>query len=71
MDIDSVRKLQMLIRRNYLRVLEQLGRYQEALESAEALLKDVIRNDYGRMLPVLLIIISWDMREICKSASYN
>ncbi len=67
MDIDSVRKLQMLIRRNYLRVLEQLGRYQEALESAEALLKDVIRNDYGRMLPVLLIIISWDMREICKN----
>ena len=64
MDAESVGRLQMLIKRNYLRVLEQSGRYQEAIENARMLLVDVIKNDYGRMIPVLLFGIAWDMRKI-------
>lgn len=66
MDADSVSKMQMLIKRNYLRTLEQSGKYQEALENARGLLEDVIRNNYGRMIPVLLLGISWDIRKIRK-----
>lgn len=64
MDIDSVRKLQMLIRRNYVQLLGQEGRFQEALECARALMQSVIKNNYGRMIPVILSEISMNMRKI-------
>ena len=64
MDAGSVSRLQMLIKRNYLKTLEQSGKYQEALENTKELLEDVIRNNYGRMIPVLLFGISWDLRKI-------
>ena len=45
--------------------------YQKALEKASKLLTLVIENDYGRMIPVVLVEISWNMRKICKDNNGN
>lgn len=71
MDPDSVAKLKMLIERNYVMALEEYGMYQKALEKASKLLTLVIENDYGRMIPVVLVEISWNMRKICKDNNGN
>lgn len=64
MDDENVRRLQMLIKKNYIRVLEQSGKYQEALDSAKTLLKSLIENNYGRMVPSVLLGVAWDIRKI-------
>lgn len=64
MDDENVRRLQMLIKRNYIKLLEMSGRYQEALDTSKMLLKAVIENNYGRMIPVVLAEISWNMRKV-------
>ena len=71
MDLASVTKLQMLIERNYVMSLEESGRYQDALNKARKLLELVIMNDYGRMISVVLIEISWNMKKICKDIGGN
>ena len=65
MDGESVSRLQMLIKRNYIKFLEWSGRYHEALDIARMLLKSVIKNNYGRMISVLLSEVSWNMQKIC------
>lgn len=71
MDADSVCKLQMLITRNYIQLLGQEGRYQEALENARVLLRSVIRNNYGRMIPVILSEVSMNMRKVYMNNGEN
>ena len=70
-DENSAIKLQMVIGGNYGKALEQAGKYQEALEKAGEVLKLAIINDYGKMIPPMLLAISWDMRKICKDSGDN
>lgn len=71
MDLDSVAKLQMLIEWNYVKALEEVGRYQEAMEKAKLLLKSVIKNNNGRLIPNSLVAIVWDMQKICQEKGSN
>lgn len=71
MDADSVKKLQMVIRHNYIISLERVGKYQEALEEAKRVLLSAVANNYGRILSDILVSISWNMRKIYKDNNYN
>ena len=71
MDENSATKLQMVIEDNYVRALEQDGKYREALEKAREVLKLAVINNYGKMIPPALLAISWDMRKICKESGEN
>ena len=64
MDFISVRKLRMVINFNYIRSLEQQDKYQEALDKGKKLLENAIKFDYGRMIPMVLVAIVWDMNKI-------
>ena len=64
MDFISVRKLRMVINFNYIRSLEQQDKYQEALDKGKKLLENAIKFDYGRMIPMALVAIVWDMNKI-------
>lgn len=66
MDEKSVGRLKMVIGRNYVMALERMGKYQEALEMAKEILESAISNNYGRMIPVMLLSISWNLQKICK-----
>ena len=68
MDENSAIKLQMVIGGNYGKALERAGKYREALEKAGEVLNFAIINDYGKMIPPMLLAISWDMRKICKDS---
>ena len=64
MDFISVRKLRMVINFNYIRSLEQQDKYQQALDKGKKLLENAIKFDYGRMIPMALVAIVWDMNKI-------
>ena len=64
MDFISVRKLQMLIESNYIKALERQDEYKKALEKGEKLLESSIKFDYGRMIPMALVAIVWNMRKL-------
>lgn len=70
-DKRSAIKLQIVIEDNYVRALEQDGKYQEALEKGREVLKLAVINNYGKMIPPALLEISWDMRKICKDSGGN
>lgn len=67
MDFISVRKLRMVINFNYVKSLEQRDEYQKALDMGEKLLEDAIKYDYGRMIPMALGGIVWNMTKISKN----
>ncbi len=69
MDFISVRKLRMVINFNYIRSLEQQDKYQEALDKGKKLLENAIKFDYGRMIPMALVAIVWDMNKIIEKDS--
>lgn len=69
MDFISVRKLRMVINFNYIRSLEQQDKYQEALDKGKKLLENAIKFDYGRMIPMVLVAIVWDMNKIIEKDS--
>ena len=64
MDFISVRKLRMVINFNYVKSLEQRDEYQKALDKGKKLLEDAIKFDYGRMIPMALGGIVWNMNKI-------
>lgn len=69
MDFISVRKLRMVINFNYTKSLEQQDKYQEALDKGKKLLENAIKFDYGRMIPMVLVAIVWDMNKIIEKDS--
>ncbi len=71
MDGKSARKLKMVIGRNYVMALERITQYQQALEMAKDILASAVESNYGRMIPVMLLSISWNMRKICEEKKVN
>lgn len=64
MDLDSEAKLKMLIEWNYVKALEEDGKYREALKKVKELLETVVRNNNGRLIPNSLVSIAWNMQKI-------
>ena len=69
MDFISVRKLRMVINFNYVKSLEQRDEYQKALDKGKKLLEDAIKFDYGRMIPMALGGIVWNMNKIIEKGN--
>lgn len=70
-DENSAIKLKMVIEDNYVRALERAGKYKEALEKAREVIKSAIINNYGKIIPPILLEISWNKRKICKDNGEN
>lgn len=70
-DENSAIKLKMVIEDNYVRALERAGKYKEALEKAREVIKSAIINNYGKIIPPILLEISWNKRKICKDKGEN